>query len=164
MKSIPLYVQYVVQMAGQVGGTTTGNMESCSSYAICSEVNKQPRNILVAQLHNSAILKKLKYYAHMHNKEMQGFFLKFYPISFTFRQTCYKSWGGKLYSSPTWDSYTSSCPHLIFAWLQRQACLCFSMHFHAFNLKQMIAGKKKKQPDNKNTTPHHYHLGKASGV
>lgn len=80
----------------------------------------------------------------MHNKEMPEFFLKFYPISFSFTQTVTNPEGVNCTLLP--PGTVIHLHALIFAWLQRQAFLCFSMQFHAFNLKQMIAGKKALSP------------------
>lgn len=89
----------------------------------------------------------------MHNKETLGFFINF---------TLLHSPSDKPVSNPEGVNCTLLPPGtvihlhaLTFACLQRQAFLCFPMQFHTFNLKQMIAGKKKKK---------HYHLGEASGV
>lgn len=78
----------------------------------------------------------------MHNKEIPGFFLNF---------TLFHSPSDRPVSNPEGVNCTLLPPGtvihlhaLTFACLQRQAFLCFPMQFHAFNLKQMIAGKKKK--------------------
>lgn len=77
----------------------------------------------------------------MHNKETLGFFINF---------TLLHSPSDKPVSNPEGVNCTLLPPGtvihlhaLTFACLQRQAFLCFPMQFHAFNLKQMIAGKKK---------------------
>lgn len=79
----------------------------------------------------------------MHNKEIPGSFLTF---------TLFHSPSDKPDSNPEGVSCTLLPPGtvihlhaLTFVCLQRQAFLCFPMQFHAFNLKQMIAGKKKKK-------------------